>query len=343
MENTRVLIVDDSFFMRKVIKDILQTDKTLEIVGEAADGNEALQKIAALRPTVVTLDIEMPGLNGLETLRAIMASPTHPSVVMVSGYAEKGADITLQCLALGAADFVLKPSGSFSMDMDKVRDLLLEKVKTAAAINPAKLRSATALAPKASWQYRKTDNIIVIGASTGGPAALETLLPQFPADFPYPIVVAQHLPKTFAQSFTERLQKKCQLKVVRASQGLRLSTGTIYIAVGGTTTTVVRTDDAVTLEVEKDSEGMETPSVDMLMSSAAEAYPAKTIGVILTGMGKDGLLGIGHIKQSGGHTIVQDEPSSAVFGMGYEVVHHGLADHVVPLSHIMVTISEVLA
>ena len=340
MEKIRVLIVDDSFFMRKVIKDILQTDASVEVVGEAADGHEALEQIATLKPRVVTLDIEMPRMDGLQALQAIVRQPHHPSVVIVSGYAKEGAAVTLQCLAIGAADFVLKPSGALSPDMKKVGDRLLQKVNLAAAIDTAKAHTNHPRSPKPR-QYNTDGGVVVIGASTGGPAALETLLPEFPAEFPYPIVVAQHLPRVFAKSFTDRLRQHCSLPVVLAEQNTKLATG-IYIAPGGSTTTINTKRDQPTLEVEEDSHDLETPSVSKLMASAAATYRDKTIGVILTGMGKDGLTGMEKIKESGGTTIVQDKSTSAVYGMGQAVVQKGLADAILPLPRIMEMINKVV-
>ncbi len=340
-DNIRVLIVDDSFFMRKVIKDILQTDSGIEIVGEAADGQEALEQIALLRPTVVTLDIEMPRMDGLQTLRAIVSEPLHPSVVMVSGYTQEGASVTLQCLAMGATDFVLKPSGSLSLDMSKVQGRLLQKIKLAAEIDPA-VPQVSRPRPSKPRQYDASEGVVVIGASTGGPAALETLLPELPAQFPLPVVVAQHLPKSFAKSFADRLRQHCALPVSLAEQNMELAPG-IYIARGGSITTIATKHDQPVLRTEENIQELETPSVSRLMASAAAVYRDKTIGVILTGMGKDGLVGMERIKDMGGSTIVQDEATSAVYGMGQAVVHKGLADAILPLSKIMDKINEIVA
>lgn len=338
MDKIRVLIVDDSFFMRKVIKDILQTDPAIEIVGEAVDGEEALKQVAVLHPAVVALDIEMPRMSGLQALQTIVDMEQPPAVVMVSGYAEEGADITLQCLALGAVDFVLKPSGTLSLDMEKVKDALLAKIKTAAKVDTTKTHRPPQPS-SAEHHYRATEGAVVIGASTGGPAALEKLLPAFPANFPYPVIVAQHLPKIFGVSFSSRLNQKCSLPVTLAENNMELRPG-IYIARGGTTTTVTIKHNNPTLSVEENNHDLETPSVSKLMISAADIYGEGTVGVILTGMGNDGLAGMKQIKAAGGTTIVQDEETSAVYGMGNEVVKHDLADAVVPLTHIMDKINE---
>lgn len=342
MSKISVLIVDDSFFMRKVIGDILRSVSDIEIVGEASDGAEALEKIAELQPRVVTLDLQMPVLNGLEALRSIVKLPHPPGVVIVSGYVEEGAAATMECLALGAVDFVRKPQGSLSIDMKGVEDLLIAKVKTAAETDATKLRRPSTPQGR-DWRYKAGDGVMVIGASTGGPPALETLLAQFPDSFPYPIVVAQHLPKSFATSFADRLRRQCQLAVVRAEQDTKLAPGTIYIAVGGTTTTIRRENDELFFEVHKNNSDIETPRISQLMISAAEACHDKTIGIILTGMGRDGLDGMEQIKKVGGKTIVQDEATSAVYGMGREVVQKGLADAVLPLATIAETVSQELS
>jgi two-component system chemotaxis response regulator CheB len=341
MGNIRVLVVDDSFFMRKVIRDMLVQHPDIEVVGEASDGKEALEKISALHPTVVTLDIEMPRMNGIEALRDIVAVPGHPSVVMVSGYPQEGQAMTLECLSLGAADFVVKPSGSFSLDMDKVKDILLTKVVAAATADTSKIRGREP-SPPGNWKYAKHGGVVIIGASTGGPAALEGLLPELPANFPYSIVVAQHLPKEFTDLFIGRLQSTCALIVTRAENGLSLDPGTIYIAAGGTNTTISKPAGKAVFVVETNTVDIETPSISKLMASAAEVYSEKTIGVVLTGMGSDGLLGMDRIKQAGGTTLVQDEATSAVYGMGREVVENGLADYVTSLDALTKKINELL-
>jgi len=328
--------------MRKVIGDILRSDPAIEVAGEAANGAEAIRQNAKLRPQVVTLDVEMPVMSGLKALKALVDSPHHPSVVMVSSYVQTGAEITLQCLAMGAADFVLKPFGSLSLDMEQVKDTLIKKVKDAAAVDATKVRTAIPLASKI-WQYSKAGGVMVIGASTGGPAALEVLLPTFPKNFPYPVIVAQHLPKEFAVSLANRLDKQCQLRVVRAEQDMPLTPGTIYIAPGGAATTIHQTAAQPTLDVQIDVQNLETPSINLLMKSAARVYGQQAVGIILTGMGKDGAEGMADIKQAGGYTIVQDEPTSAVFGMGGEAVAHGAADAILPLGHILERASEQLA
>lgn len=330
MAGIKVLIVDDSFFMRKVISDILTSDPDIVVVGQASDGLEALDRIGELHPDVVTLDIMMPKLSGFSALERIMAIERPPAVLMVSAYTKEDAEITLNCLAMGAVDFVLKPSESAAHELDKVATELLAKVKVAAKVSPAHLAAAT----PGPLPHAKKYGIVVIGSSTGGPVALELLLPLLPKNLSCPVLVAQHLPAQFVNSLTDRLAKRCKLLVETAVDGDKLSPGTIYFAPGGANTEVVRSNTGQMMLSVAPSTEILTPSVDKLMISAAKMYPGATLGIILTGMGEDGLEGMKAIKEAGGHTIVQDEESSVVFGMGRTVAEHGLADNLVPLGQI---------
>ncbi len=343
MNKIRVLVVDDSLFMRKVISDILRSDSAIEVVGEVSNGTDALQKIDELRPQVVTLDYEMPHMNGLETLKKIMEKENRPAVIVVSGYVGEGNDLTLQFLEEGAVDIVMKPSGSLSLDMDKVKDYLIQKVKVAAQVDVSKLQKHYRRQANKQMIFKETPGVVVIGASTGGPAALEVLLPQFPSQFPLPIVVAQHLPRQFITSFSQRLGRECQLPVIIAEDGMMLETGKIYLAPGGADTEFKKDGNTIKLSVTQNPEELESPSVDKLLQAAAEVYKESSIGIILTGMGKDGSSGAQAIKESGGKTLVQNEETSVVYGMGREVVERGLADDIVPLEGMVERISEILS
>jgi two-component system, chemotaxis family, protein-glutamate methylesterase/glutaminase len=343
MEKIKVLVVDDSFFMRKVISDILNSDPEIEVVGEASNGVEALEKINQLQPKVVTMDYEMPHMDGLSTVKKIVEQDTPPAIIVVSGFVEEGGALTLKFLEAGAVDFVPKPSGTLSLDMAKVKDHLIEKIKVAAKIDTDKFRTFKRRAAPGSFNFKiSIPRIVVIGSSTGGPAALEVLLPQFPSNFPYPILVAQHLPREFIKSFSERLSKECQLKVVIAGEGLPVQNGVIYLAPGGADTEVRSAPGSIFLSVKDNPDELESPSVDKLLTSAAKVYENGAIGIILTGMGKDGSMGAQSVKESGGKTIVQDESTSVVYGMGREVVEKGLADDIVPLDNIVERLSELL-
>jgi two-component system chemotaxis response regulator CheB len=344
MNKIRVLIVDDSFFMRKVIAGILQADQRIEVVGQASDGMKGLELIDRLQPDVVSLDIEMPGMNGLETLKKVMALPNPPPTVIVSGYAVEGSDLAFKCLSAGAVDIVLKPGGSVSFEMRKVEEELRKKIVQASQVDIQKLkRLIEAKNPHdttAISAAQTTDGVLVIGSSTGGPSALETILPQIPENFPYPVLVAQHLPGTFAPHFIQRLGSLSQLPVLEATDRLAITPGTIYVARGGTVAQVVRRADVIYFSVKPDLSNFESPSVNQLLQSAAEVYREKTIGIILTGMGSDGLDGAKETKQRGGSIFVQNEATSVVYGMPREVSQAHLADRELPLDKL---IPEVVA
>lgn len=343
----RALVVDDSFFMRKVISDILSAGSDIEVVGQASDGAKALEVIRQLQPDVVTLDIEMPGMDGLETLKKIMELSEPPPTVIVSGYAQEGSDLAFKCLSAGAIDIVLKPGGSISLEMEQVGAELRKKVTLAAGVDTQKVKHLVAAKGHRSAQLRQGvragHGVLVIGSSTGGPAALEQVLPQIPENFPYPVVVAQHLPGTFAPYFIQRLGSLCVLPVVEAESGLAVTPGTIYVAKGGTLTEVTARADGAHFAVRPDPTNFESPSVSKLLSSAAEVYRDKTIGVILTGMGHDGLTGAETVKQHGGQVFVQDEATSVVYGMGRTVSEAHLADEVLPLTRIIPKVVSALA
>jgi two-component system chemotaxis response regulator CheB len=332
----KVLIVDDSVFMRQILRDSLQSDPAIEVVGDAADGLEALQRIAELHPDVVTLDLVMPNLNGLETLERIVQKAQPPAVVMVSAYTREDTDITLNCLTIGAVDFVLKPSGSSATELGNLGMQLRTKVKIAAKASPHAAPASPSPAPPTTARpaHPQAPAVAVIGSSTGGPVALEQLLPQLPQDLPYPVLVAQHLPAQFVESLAARLTKTCRLAVEVAQDGDLIRPGSIYFAPGAADTQVIRAHDGRIIFSVNPTDAILTPSVTKLMTSAAQIYGAATLGVILTGMGEDGLEGMQAIKAAGGTTLVQDEATSVVFGMGKAVIEHGWADTVLPLGQI---------
>lgn len=342
MDKIKVVVVDDSLFIRKVIRDVLDSDFEIVVVGEAIDGQDALEKINQLKPDVVTLDYEMPKLNGLEVIDQVMHLEDRPKIIMVSGFTTEDSVITLRCLEAGAIDFILKPSGTTSPDMYKIREMIIEKVKIAAEANQNWQNKEEHSKVKFDFA-RDQKGVVVIGASTGGPAALEILLPKFPINFPLPIIVAQHLPAHFTKTFAERVNKTCQLNLVEAYNGQKISQGNIYLTPGGINSEVdVNDKNQIIFKSSSNNQSKETPSVDLVMTSVAKIYGENTIGVILTGMGKDGTAGMEAIKKVGGKTIVQDEESSAIFGMGKEVIDQGLADNVVPLNRIVAKILEIV-
>ena len=328
----KVLVVDDSYFMRKVISDLLDSDPDIEAVGQAADGVEALELIEKLQPDVITLDLIMPKMNGFAILEKLDMTKDPPAIIMVSAYTSSDTGIVLDCLSMGAADFVLKPSESNSDKIKEIRKELCIKVKNAA---DARAKHKTYASHSAiTEEVAHNCSVLVIGSSTGGPLALGELLPRLPGTLPYPVLVAQHMPAQFVESLTERLDQSSQLKIRTGRDGDVVMPGFIYFAPGGAHTEVVKNSAGqVVLKVTESSDTL-TPSVDKLMESVARVYGDTALAVILTGMGDDGLSGMAAIKAAGGHTLVQDAQSSVVYGMGRVVAEGGFADEVLSLNQI---------
>lgn len=334
----RVLVVDDSAVARAVFSRQLSADPKIEVVGAAGDGIEALEKVKALRPDVVTLDVEMPRVDGLRTLRRIMKDSPTP-VVMVSASTHEGADVTIRALELGAVDFVLKVTRAGVPVIHDVPNGLRSKVRLAARANVlasvAAAREGTArprIKRSAKSVSASQDSVVVIASSTGGPSALRSVLTSFPAAAAAPILVVQHMPEGFTCSLAKRLDELSPLNVEEARSGSKLAGGHAFIARGGRHMTVtqggeIRLDDGA-------KERGFRPSANVTMESVVRVYGASTVGVILTGMGSDGTRGAGLIKAAGGRVIAQDESSSVVYGMPGSVVSAGYADKVVPLSRI---------
>ena len=348
----KVLVVDDSLFMRSTMANMLDRDPRITVVGSARTGEEAIQKIAELHPDVVTLDIEMPGMNGLEALKRIMARTPVP-VIMVSSLTEEGAHETIEALELGAVDFLPKLSQGVSVNLAAIQQELIMKVIAAAgtAGKIGRLRgnwSSTTAPPARPIQAPPTpreSRVIVIGCSTGGPKALEELIPQFPKDFPAAILIVQHMPKVFTKSFAGRLNERCHLEVREAVHGELVAPGVVMVAPGGFQMRVARRRNLdVEIAVHPNSEALpHAPSVDILMESVAQMYSSRGIGVILTGMGQDGLNGMRTIKMAKGKTIAQDEATCVVYGMPKAVVDGGYADKVAPLSAIAREVAHMLS
>ena len=327
----KVLVVDDSVFMRKIVSDMLESDPRIKVCGIAKNGIEAIEKVKELKPDVVTMDVEMPRMDGLTALGHIMKECPVP-VVMLSTLTEKGADATLTALSRGAVDYVQKPSGAVSLDVRKVQSILLEKVKAAAQANPRTLILKKSATPK-PLKYTPSSKmrIIAIGTSTGGPASLAQIIPQFPADTP-PMLIVQHMPADFTARFADRLNDTSAIRVKEASAGDRLEPGLALLAPGDYHMTVGK-DGRVHMNKNPKIHGVR-PAVDPMMATASEVYKSKMVGVIMTGMGRDGATGIEAIKKNNGATIAQDEASCVVYGMPQEAYKTGCVDRVVPLSQI---------
>ena len=342
----KVLIVDDSLFVTEILSRMVDEDPELKVIGTARDGFEALSKITGLKPDVVTLDIEMPKLNGLDCLVRIMAQSPLP-VIMVSHLTREGAEPTLQALELGAVDFVTKVSDSDPEAILAIRHELISKLKMAAGIDRSKLKvsspSQAASRPRSLSEVSCDQlELLVIGASTGGPRALDQLLTLIPKNFPLGVLVAQHMPKDFTKVFAGRLNGRCEMHVSEAQSGEEIKPGKILIAPSGYQTQVVRRDKALVAEVFDYPNQIYKPSVDLLFKSVALACGAEAIGVILTGMGSDGAAGILELRRSGARTIAEDEASCVVFGMPKAAIATGGVEFVESLGDIYSRIVQIM-
>lgn len=332
----KVLVVDDSAFMRSMITKMLESDSEIEVIGTARNGQEAIERIEVLKPDVVTLDIEMPVMNGIEALRHIMNNNPLP-VIMFSSLTKEGAEVTLEALNIGASDFIAKDFSNFSIRISRNENELINKVKTVAKKKTMYLlRRITLLRKPVTMNSpnRIKHSVLAIGASTGGPPAIEHILSSIPSDFPVPIVIAQHMPKLFTKSFAQRLNNISQIEVKEAENGEVLKIGAALIAPGDSHMSIKRRNNEVVVEFVNDAKYIYRPSVDLLFSSTAQVYGAESFCVILTGMGNDGLVGIKEIKSKNGYVIAQDEDTCVVYGMPRAVVNANMADAVLPLDKI---------
>lgn len=334
----KVLVVDDSAFMRNALTKMIASDPEFQVVGVARDGVEAIDKVISLKPDIVTLDIEMPKMNGLEALKVIMDKSPVP-VLMVSSLTTEGAKETLEALELGAVDFIPKNLADLSVNILKIKAHLLDKLKTIArrGLIPKRRKKVTPpVMTKRSFEGPRKVGLVAIGSSTGGPRALQEVLPHLPPDFPVPIIISQHMPRNFTRPFAERLNQTCKVTVKEAEDGEPLKAGTVYIAPGGRHMEITRRKaiDTRIKIVPDNGESIYKPSVDVMMISASDVFPGRVLGVILTGMGNDGLKGMTKIKHDGGKTIAQSEETCVVYGMPKAVVEAGVADKVVPIEEI---------
>ncbi|BAA29571.1 protein-glutamate methylesterase/protein-glutamine glutaminase [Pyrococcus horikoshii] len=339
----KVLVVDDSAFMRKVLKDIINSDPELEVCGEARDGIEAIEMVQKCRPDVVTLDVEMPRMNGLDALRVIMKRYPVP-VIMISALTQEGADATIKALEYGAIDFIPKPSSSISINMKELKDEIIAKIKEAAKV-PRRflelrrirlLRVQKAKKVKPSVPARIA---VAIAASTGGPQSLLKIFPKFPEDLKAGILLVQHMPPGFTRSFAKRLDSVSKIDVKEAEEGDVVEEGKAYVAPGDyhMEVTLRAGKPVITLNKKPKIHGVR-PAADPMMITAAQVFGRRTVGVVMTGMGRDGAQGIVEIKKKGGITIAQDEKTSIIFGMPKAAIETGMVDYVVPLEKIPETV-----
>lgn len=336
----RVLIVDDSAFMRTALSRMIASEPDLRVVGTASSGTEALQRIPALDPDVITLDVEMPGLDGLHTLKQIMAEFPRP-VIMVSASTVNNAEITFSALGAGAFDYIPKQLSEASLDILHVRDDLIAKIKAAAQSDGARPFRIVARKPPRSavstvhTRSFSVPEVVALGTSTGGPKALQDILPSLPADLPVPIIIVQHMPLGFTGPFARRLDDLCEVSIREAGHQDVIEPGVVYIAPAGVQLTVERTNSLTLISLSDPPENqLHIPSVDAMMQSVASVFHANAMGVIMTGMGADGAQGIEAIHREGGLTIGQDEASCAVYGMPRVCAEMGTLDRVVPLAQI---------
>jgi two-component system chemotaxis response regulator CheB len=349
-ERIRVLVVDDSVVIRRLVTHALEVDPAFDVVGAASNGAIALQRIPQFNPDVLTLDIEMPEMDGLEMLRRVRRDYPQLRVIMFSTLTERGAAVTLEALSLGADDYVAKVSNEGSLDrsMMRLREQLVPKIKqffhlpgeARTAVRPAPLAVAVKAADGRVASVRPgtkmRPKVVVIGVSTGGPTALGAILPELPAGFPLPVLVVQHMPPLFTRLLAERLHSACRLPVEEARQGERVEAGKVLIAPGDFHLKVAFNGGAVRVCLDQSPpQNSCRPAVDALFSSVGEAYGGAVIAVILTGMGQDGLRGVEILRAQGASVLAQDEASSVVWGMPGAVVNAGLADRVLPLEQVV--------
>jgi two-component system, chemotaxis family, protein-glutamate methylesterase/glutaminase len=336
----RVLIADDSAVMRTALSRMLDASPQIRVCGTARNGQEVVEKTKLLQPDVITMDVEMPVLNGVEALKRIMSECPRP-VIMVSSATCAGAEVTLEALAAGAFDYLSKENFHPGMEAFQMGADLIQKIEAASHSRLARERAAQAPLPSSLLHFTVADRsrvvprIVVLGTSTGGPSALQELLPELPGDLPVSMIVIQHMPPGFTAPFAQRLDGLSRVKVCEAQHGEALTPGTVYIAPAGPHTTVTQEGSRVYINLTDTPSGTpHKPSVDVAMLSVAEIFGAYAMGIILTGMGSDGLQGMTAIHQAGGLTIGQDEASSVVYGMPRACAEHGVLDRVVPLQNV---------
>jgi two-component system chemotaxis response regulator CheB len=356
MNPIRVLVVDDSIVVRKIVTDVLSQDPDIEVVGTAVNGKLAVGKVEQLKPDLVTMDIEMPEMNGIEAVKAIRAlaggggagrAISRVPIIMFSTLTERGASATLDALSAGANDYVTKPAnvGSVAQSMESVREQLIPKIKalTGRLVSTGPVRASASLAPVRPAAPRTSPvekpAILVIGSSTGGPEALAKVLPALPASLPVPVLLVQHMPPVFTRQFAQRLDRLSALRVVEAVDGTQLAPGTVHLAPGDHHLTI-RTSPRgnATMLTQGPPENFCRPAVDPLFRSAVDAHKGAVLAVVLTGMGSDGKLGAARIREAGGTVVVQDQATSVVWGMPGAIASAGLADEILPLDRIAETI-----
>lgn len=335
----RVLVVDDSLVIRHLVTQALREDPEIEVVGAEANGVLALARIPEVKPDLITLDIEMPEMDGLETLRRIRKLYPRLRTVMFSTLTTRGASATFEALSLGADDYVAKAANAGSLDrsLTVLRSELVPKIKqfflAPAAAPVCSLQPPAAQISRPAKRHKI--RVLAVGVSTGGPQALSQMIPRLPANLPVPVLVVQHMPPMFTRFLAERLQATSSLQVAEATDGMEIQPGRVIVARGDHHLKVRRQGNAVFAELSQEPpENFCRPAVDVLFRSLAQQYPGQVLSVVLTGMGSDGLQGTKLLKAGGSYSLAQDQPTSTVWGMPGAIVHAGLADQVLPLAQI---------
>jgi len=351
-ERIRVMVVDDSVVIRRVVTHALEQDPAIEVVGYASNGLLGLQRIPQLNPDVLTLDIEMPDMDGLEMLKHIKRDYPSLRVIMFSTLTERGAAITLEALTLGADDYITKSfgDGSREVSLSRLKDEMIPKVRQffrfpnqgEATNSPQTLISRSAVGVAGLVAFTERPRVVAIGISTGGPSALGAILPTLPASFPLPILIVQHMPPLFTRLLAERLNNSCALNVQEAANGSLVEPGTILLAPGDFHMKVVADHGKVSVVLDQSpQQNFCRPAVDVLFRSIGEVYGGSALGVVLTGMGQDGLRGVEVLKARGARVLAQDEATSVIWGMPGAVVKAGLADNVLPLDAVVPEIQRI--
>ena len=342
MKKIKIVTIDDSTFIRKALRRIIESDPDLELVGEASNGEQGLKIVKETRPDVVTLDYKMPGMDGLKVLEEILKFRKIP-VIMISSFTREGGEITLKALERGAVDFIDKTSVESPIEFVRLAGEIKSKIKAAAS---AKVRSLVSEerekrkvikkeAPSVDESHYKFEKIIIIGASTGGPQALQYLIPSLPFGYPYPIVIIQHIPRYFSRSLAERLNSFSKLHVVETSDGMVLLKGRVYVAQSGVHLLFGRKDSRYyIIHSQYPEDTFHKPSIDVTFRSAVKIFGKKSVGILLTGMGKDGAEGLREIREAGGITVAESSETAIIYGMPKVAVEIDAAEKVLPLYEI---------
>jgi len=341
LKKIKVIVVDDSALMRKIVSDMINAEVDMEVIDTARDGQDLLTKITNKIPDVITMDIEMPKMDGIKALKELKRMNIKVPVIMISSISKTGTELTMECLEQGAFDFIAKPSGAISLDINKVKDELVEKIKLAFMQSEGKnTQENTATTIRNRITSKHNVEAVVIGASTGGPKALYKVITALPGDIGVPILVVQHMPSGFTKAFAQRLDLNSELKVVEAEEGDLVSGNVVYIAPGGYHMEI-GSDKKIHLNTQPTLWGVR-PAVDKLFISATAVYGSKLLSVVLTGMGRDGAQGTIAIKDNGGITLAEHQSTCTIYGMPKAAFETGKVDEVIPLDNVAQEITKVV-